>query len=229
VAHWKPMSKVKYAAYNTELEAGKINLSNLQLGMIEAVSALENECKAHGKTSRKASRLLFQAHQSLELLRSGLQDKNGSEREMAALNVQLVDHMEALRLSVAEFSRKVVHVCKGPQHIEFNSTIHARARDGSTPLHWSLYLLHPLHRVTHPLTLRSPSCATALKLSHLHRCMALVHGQCACPGLVRVIQGASCKVLVTSLHHASYKARDTRRVMQRCSPPGAGVIGSEVR
>jgi len=191
VAHWKPISKVKYAAYNAELEAGKINLSNVQLGMIEAVSALENESKAHGKTSRKLSRLLLQAHQSLELLRCELLDKNGTEREMAALNVQLVDHIQALRLSVAEFSRKVVHVCKGPHHIEFNSTIHAPARDGSTPLHWSLYLLHPLQRVPHPLPVRSPSCATALKSSHLHRCMASVHGHCACPALVRVIQGTS--------------------------------------
>ena len=134
--HWKPISRVKYEAYNTELETAQKELSSLEMALIAAVSAVENETKAHGKLKRKLSRQLVQAQQSLRVTEEKLEQKNALEREMSAHNKQLTDENQALRLSVAEYSRKVVHVCKGRHHIEFNATIHRRALDGSTPLHW---------------------------------------------------------------------------------------------
>lgn len=136
VAHWKPISRVKYEAYTAELDSAKREMSKLQLDMIEAVSAVEKQTKAHGKTKRKVSRHLLQLQQSLASVRGKLQEKNAITINMSTLNHQLVEENQALRLSVTEFSRKVVHVCTGAHHIEFNSTIHARAADGSTPLHW---------------------------------------------------------------------------------------------
>ena len=137
MAHWKPISRIKYEAFNTEWETAKIELSRLELEMIDAVSAVEKATKEHSKEKRKLSRQILQAQQSLQATREILHDKNEIETKMAALNAQLKEETQMLRLSVAEFSRKVVHVCKSPHHIEFNAQIYKRAADGSTPLHWA--------------------------------------------------------------------------------------------
>ena len=137
VAHWKPISRVKYEAYNAEWETSKIEMSQLELALIEAVSLVEKEGKAHGKTMRKLSRQHLQATQSLQTTQEMLQEKNSLEAEMSQLNGQLLDENRRLRLSVTDLSRKVVHVCKGAHHIEFNANIYATAADGSTPLHWA--------------------------------------------------------------------------------------------
>ena len=138
VLYWKPISRVKYEAYNAEWETSKMEMSKLEMALIEAVACVEKEVKANGKTKRKLSRQLLQAQQSLRATQEKLKDKNLREQEASSLYAQLLEENQELRLSVAEYSRKVVHNCKGPHHVEFNDKIHARAADGSSPLHWAI-------------------------------------------------------------------------------------------
>jgi hypothetical protein len=136
VAHWKPISKAKYEMYASELETAKKELTSLEMSLIEAVSAVEKESKAHGKTARKLSRQLYQDQQRLNEVQEQLEEKRGAEETETALNKQLMEEHKTLSASVTEFSRKVVHVCRGPHHVEFNADIHGQAANGSTPLHW---------------------------------------------------------------------------------------------
>jgi len=137
VLHWKPISRVKYEAYSAEWEKSRIEMSKLEMALLEAVSCVEKEVKSNGKTKRKLSRQLLQAQQSLRATQEKLEVKNEQEKEMSTVHAQLQEENRELHYSVAEFSRKVVHKCKGAHHIEFNAEIHAKARNGSTPLHWA--------------------------------------------------------------------------------------------
>lgn len=137
VAHWKPISRVKYETYNAEWETSKIEMPRLELALIEAVSVVEKEGKAHGKATRKISRQHLQVTQSLQTTQEKLLEKNSLEAELSQFNEQLLDENRRLRLSVTDLSRKVVHVCKGAHHVEFNANIYAPSADGATPLHWA--------------------------------------------------------------------------------------------
>ena len=252
VAHWKPISRVKHAMFNTELEEAVNQFAEHQKCLLVAEDALKSLEKMHGTQRRKLARQLLSDHKALtgtvpqadqnliqqiqekirlvfhdldenesgfldcEEIKEGLHkfgliipddqlgillnavgatgndngdaladdsssvcvdvtqfekllavieevkeeenkidrnhenvqesscvkdalEKNRVSREQLSEQYEhLLEENKALEAYVTDFSRKVVHVCTGPHHVDFNAEIHARAKDGSTPLHWAV-------------------------------------------------------------------------------------------
>ena len=97
------------------------------LAVIEEVKEKENEIDRNHENVQESS-----------CVSDALEKNRASKEQLSEEYVHLLEENKALEAYVTDFSRKVVHVCTGPHHVEFNAEIHGRAKDGSTPLHWAV-------------------------------------------------------------------------------------------
>ena len=65
VARWKPISRVKHAMFNTELEEAVNQFAEHQKCLLVAENALKSLEKMHGKQHRKLARQLLSDHKAL--------------------------------------------------------------------------------------------------------------------------------------------------------------------
>ena len=80
------------------------------LAVIEEVKEEENKINRNHENVQESS-----------CVRDALEKNRASKEQLSEEYVHLLEENKALEAYVTDFSRKVVHVCTGPHHVEFNA------------------------------------------------------------------------------------------------------------